>query len=156
MKRTGPPGTPSHLRILRGNPGRRPINDQEAHPEAKIPPCPSHLDDEAKKEWRSISKQLLELGLLTKIDKAALAGYCVAWSSWIEALEQLKAGKVFKTPSGYPVLSPWWAIATQADKQMHRYLTEFGLTPASRSRIHVQPPKKEESKLAKFIGGKAG
>lgn len=156
MKRSGPPRSPTHLQLLRGNPGKRAINQHEAHPDAAIPPCPSHLSKEAKKEWRSISTQLLDLGLLTKIDKAALAGYCVAWATWIEAQEELKKGKVFKTENGYPILSPWWSIATQADKQMHRYLTEFGLTPAARSRIHVQPPKKEESKLSKFLEEKTG
>ena len=151
MKRTGPPPTPTHLRLLQGNPGKRALNKNEAHPTAGIPPCPRHLDTVARKEWRTISKQLVELGLLSTIDKAALAGYCVAWAEWIEAVDRLgREGKVFKRANGNPLLSPWWTIANEANKTMYRYLTEFGLTPAARSRIHAAPPKKPESKLSKF------
>ena len=123
--------------------------------EAGIPPCPKHLNSVARKEWRSISTQLLTLGLLSTVDKAALAGYCVAWSGWIEAMEHLHTeGKVLTRANGDPCLSPWFTIATDANKTMYRYLTEFGLTPAARSCIHAAPPKNPENKLSRFLHGK--
>ena len=62
MKTPGPPPTPTNLKLLRGNPGKRKLNTNEPDPAPAIPPCPGHLDKVAKKEWRRISKELLALG----------------------------------------------------------------------------------------------
>jgi P27 family predicted phage terminase small subunit len=140
----GRPPKPTILKQLAGNPGKRALNDAEPRPPAKRPPCPPHLVGEARKEWNRMAKQLLELGLLTSVDRAALAAYCQAWAQWIEAHEKLaELGMIVKTESGYPVLSPWWTVATQSAKQMKSFLTEFGMTPGSRSRLRVNTDTKK-------------
>lgn len=152
--KSGRPSKPTALKRLAGNPGKRPLNTQEAHPELKLPSCPDHLDGEARKEWYRIGKQLVKLGLLSTIDRAALAGYCTTWGRWVEAEEALKkSGTVVKNKDGYPILSPYLVVANHALAQMRVLLTEFGLTPASRSRIHVKAPVKQEGKLLRFING---
>jgi phage terminase small subunit len=40
-----------------------------------------------------------------------------------------------KSPSGYPIQSPYLAIANRQAEIMMRIASEFGFTPASRSRI---------------------
>ena len=136
----GRPAKPTALKELAGNPGKRALNKDEPKPKQKRPSCPKHLVGEARREWGRMSKQLFELGLLTEVDRAALAGYCQAWARWVQAEEEM-GKKDFKmislTDSGYPVVSPWMGIANQAMKQMLRFLTEFGMTPASRSRVTV-------------------
>ena len=83
------------------------------------------------------------LGLVTEVDKAALAGYCQAWARWVEAEEQLtRFGAVIKSPSGYPIQSPYLPIANKALDQMTRLLVEFGMSPSSRSRVDLQPQRK--------------
>ena len=67
MKTPGPPPTPTNLKLLRGNPGKRKLNANEPDPAPAIPPCPSHLDKVAKKEWRRISKELLALGIISRL-----------------------------------------------------------------------------------------
>jgi P27 family predicted phage terminase small subunit len=85
-----------------------------------------------------MSKQLFALGLLTTVDRAALAGYCQAWADWVRAHEELNEhGMITVTEKGYPILSPWWSVATTAGKQMKAFLTEFGMSPGSRSRLQV-------------------
>ena len=42
---------------------------------------------------------------------------------------------MIKSPSGYPVQSPYIAIANRQAEIMIRIASEFGFTPASRSRI---------------------
>jgi P27 family predicted phage terminase small subunit len=73
---------------------------------------------------------------MTDIDGAALAAYCQAWARWVEAEENLvKYGVVIKAPSGFPIQSPYLAIANKAMDQMTRLLVEFGMSPSSRSRV---------------------
>lgn len=129
---------PTVIKQLEGNPGKRPLNLREPKLPAEIPPCPKHLTGEARKEWRRTSKQLAQAGLITKVDRAALAAYCQNWARWIEAEEAMRADDhqmIVYTDKGYPVVSPWLGIAERAMKQMRTFLTEFGMTPSSRSRL---------------------
>lgn len=155
----GRPPKPTHLKVMMGNPGRHPLNKNEAKPTAKIPPCPKHLGEEAKKEWRRMAKKLLSLGLFTEIDGTALAAYCQLYERWAEAEQKVRqfgmivqVGKGKENGKGYPIVTPYLQVATKALEQMRVFLTEFGLTPASRSRIHAMPPvQKEENPLERFI-----
>jgi Phage terminase, small subunit len=45
-----------------------------------------------------------------------------------------------KSPTGYPMQSPYLAIANRQAELMMRIASEFGFTPASRSRISAPPP----------------
>jgi P27 family predicted phage terminase small subunit len=145
---------PTALKALAGNPGKRALNALEPKPTG-VPTCPRHLDKEAKVEWRRISGELLTLGLLTLIDRAALAGYCSAWSRWVAAeLNIQKFGTVIKSPkSGYPVQNPYVGIANTALDQMRKFATEFGLTPASRSRLHVEADGQSTDPFEAFMAG---
>lgn len=136
---------PTKLKELAGNPGHRTLNNAEPRP-GGIPACPTHLDREARAEWKRIARELTGLGLLTSVDRAALAAYCAAYSRWVKAEEQVqKFGLVIKSPkSGYPIANPYVGIANTALDQMRRFLIEFGMTPASRSRIHVDAPGEED------------
>jgi P27 family predicted phage terminase small subunit len=114
------------------------------------------LSKDAKAEWKRISQELLAIGLLTKVDRAALAAYCQAWARWCEAERNVqKYGHVVKSPSGYPIQNPYVGIANTALDQMRKFLIEFGMTPASRSRLSVETAPKH-SKLAAFLLETAG
>jgi P27 family predicted phage terminase small subunit len=94
-------------------------------------------------EWRRIAPLLAETGLLTAIDRAALAGYCQAYGRWVEAERALEThGTLVRSASGFPVVSPYLRIADRAMRQMHSLLVEFGMTPSARSRIKAgEPPQ---------------
>lgn len=132
---------PTALKILRGNPGNRKLNRAEPKPDTRIPVCPRHLKGEARSEWRRTSRELHRLGLLTTIDRAALAAYCQVWARWVKAeCEVERIGEVVKAPeTGYPIQNPFLSVANAALKQMRAYLVEFGMTPSSRSRLTVAP-----------------
>lgn len=144
--------TPSAIKALNGNPGKRAINKNEPKPATTMPECPDHLDDEAKREWDRISKELHAAGLLTTIDRAALATYCTAWSRWVDAENQLrKHGAVVKSPSGYPIQNPYLSIANKAMTLMQKALVEFGMTPSSRSRISTEPSGEATDEIEAFL-----
>jgi P27 family predicted phage terminase small subunit len=116
--------------------GHRPLNNKEPQPTG-TPTCPRHLDKQAKAEWKRISAELISLGLLTAVDRAALAAYCQSWSRWVAAEEGIaKFGSVIKSPkSGFPIQNPHVSIANTALDSMRKFIVEFGMSPASRSRL---------------------
>src|SRR3954470_22329956 len=90
----GRPHMPTNLKVLRGTFRKDRVHSAEPQPEAAMPTCPSFLSKEAKKEWRRLSGELYILGLLTRLDRAALAGYCAAYARWAEAEAHLTGGKL--------------------------------------------------------------
>ena len=134
--RAGRKPKPSAIKILEGNPGKRPLNQNEPKPQKKAPPCPKWLEPEAKKEWKRLARTLEAMGVLTEADMAAFAGYCQAYARWKEAEERITdRGLIIRTPSGYPQQVPYISIAQQYLKLMQQFAEQFGLTPAARSRI---------------------
>jgi len=145
---------PTHLKIVTGNPGRRPINREEAapKPEPARPAPPEHLCPEAKEEWSRVAEELYPLGLLTRIDRGALAAYCQAYGRWVRAekkiaglieLNPLTDGLMIVTKAGNAIQNPLVGIANKAMADMVRYAAEFGMTPSARSRI--EPHKLRDS-----------
>ena len=133
--------TPTRLKLIAGNPGKRPINGSEPKPPGAQPTCPAHLSPTAKAEWKRLARDLNLIGLLTMIDRAALAAYCQAYGRWVEAERKLtETPPLLKTPAGYVQLSPWLTIANKERELMARFMVELGLTPSSRSRLAIQVP----------------
>ena len=127
---------PTALKVLKGNPGKRKINKDEPEPKARLPEPPDHLSDVAKEEWERTGGLLLEMGLMTELDVAALAGYCMAYSHWVIAEAALQEhGMLIKSPKGEPIRSPYWGVATKSMDQMRSFLTKFGMSPSSRSGV---------------------
>ena len=138
MARTGRPPKPTAIKALEGNPGKRPLNKNEPKPQPTAPKCPSWLTADAKKEWRRLSKELEAMGLLTRVDMAAFAGYCQAYARWKEAEEFIsKHGSILKTSTGYIQQIPQVSIAQQNLKQMRNFCSELGLSPSARSRLSI-------------------
>ena len=144
---------PTTLKVLSGNPGKRPLNEREPTPMSGGIDQPEWLDDEAKAEWDRIVPQLQAMGLLAGIDRSALASYCTVWSRWVSAEAHVrKYGSIVKSPEkGFPMKSPYLSIADQALEMMRKLMVEFGLTPSSRSRIRVPGDPEGADELDRFL-----
>lgn len=144
--------TPTALKMVRGNPGGRPLNKNEPMPPpAEIDVAPDWLSPDAATHWPLVAKQLHGAGLLTTIDTAALGLYCEAFARWMDANEKVvKLGAVVKSKHGYPIPSPYLQVSNQAYAQMVRMLTEFGMTPSSRSRCTVTKAN-DPNPYARFV-----
>lgn len=144
---------PTSIKLLQGNPGRRPVNKDEPEYNAIEADCPEHLNAVARKEWARMRDLLQSSRILTEADRSALAAYCVAWGRWVEAEENIKkTGILVKSPNGFPIQNPWLSISNKAFEQMHKLLQEFGLTPASRSKVKAIPVKDNESGVKRLLG----
>ena len=151
MGRRGPRPTPTTTLRLRGS-WRANTRPGEPRPELSTPTCPDHLTTAAQDEWKRIVPQLERLGLLSQLDRAALALYCVAYGRWATAEKDLAVlGLVVKTKDGNLIQNPYLWIANRAAKQMHEMLAEFGMTPSSRTRLSVTPPTEADSAKQRFF-----
>jgi P27 family predicted phage terminase small subunit len=62
-------------------------------------------------------------------------------------------GPVIKSKTtGAIYQNPYLAVANRAMKQMRDFLTEFGMTPSSRSRVSSGLPPVRDEKVEKFFG----
>lgn len=143
---------PTNLKILKGTYQKCRQNKNEPRPVLMIPTCPRFLSKEGRREWRRLAPELYVLGLLSEIDRAALALLCEAWATWVEAETHLqKEGRMQITKNNYQQPSPWLSVARHAAEQIRIMSNEFGMTPASRSKVTaIQPPIKKGS-LAKYL-----
>jgi len=131
---------PTALKILEGNPGKRPPHKKEPKPRAELLECPYWLrkDRLAYNEWKRIVPELYLANLLTKIDRTALELYCSQYSIYRQAMETLsKEGLITTNIRNGVKANPAAAIAREAAKLIKAMCVEFGLTPSSRSRINL-------------------
>ena len=145
---------PTHLKLVTGNPGRRPLPAVEAQAVPALPSPPPHLSDDAKVEWGRVSDELYKIGLLSGIDRASLAAYCQAYGRWAIAeraiaemgkRDLLTGGLMIKTSNGNAIQNPLVGTANKAMSDLVRYAAEFGMTPSARSRIIAAPPGDQET-----------
>lgn len=147
----GPRRKPTKLKILQGNPGKRPIKKDEIDPKVEAPGPPAHLSKNAKIEWRRIVKILVDLELMSKMDRTALAAYCVAYDRWAEAEKKIQMeGLTIETTNGNIIQNPSVGIANKAMLILHRFLVEFGMTPAARTKVTPANKKKKNEKTDFF------
>ncbi len=99
---------PTRLKLIEGNPGKRPLNPSEPRPALIIPTCPSHLNPSAKAEWKRLAHEMHALGIISNLDRGALAAYCQAYGRWVEAERKLKeTPALLKLPNGTVQANPW-------------------------------------------------
>lgn len=162
----GPKPQSNVFKLLRGNPGRRTLDLSDGvHPEVAVPSTPRHLSPEARKEWRRITVELAEVGLVSRLDRAALSIYCQTWARLVLAETALEAkrrqaaadGKdeaeaVFTqtTPTGFQRESALIRIIGKLQQDCDRYLASFGMSPSSRSR--VKPSENRQGDLFSEAG----
>jgi len=142
---------PTAIKLLEGNPGKRALNHAEPKPRVVLPRPPEHLSDDEKAKWKMTVKELYPLGLITTIDKDALAMYCVIFVRWLKAEKMVREkGEIIKTAAGNIIQNPYLSIANRALDQLNKLGAEFGMTPSSRSRVKtdlVDPDQELERML---------
>lgn len=157
MGKRGPRPQPTQLKIMRGNPGRRTISKQEPIPPADGVVMPSHLGDVASVKWEELLPLLQSVKVMTRADTEALARYCDTYEWWLATRAKLK-----KDGDTYPILNdkgevkyiaqrPEVSIANKLAMQLRQLESDFGLSPAARTSLKVEPDAKEESTLSKFL-----
>jgi len=151
---------PTRLALVRGRPAHKlPKPDKEIRAPIEEPTPPAHLSDEAKVEWGRVVSVLVQLKLMTRIDRASLAAYCQAYGRWVQAERALAAmaekdlltrALMIKTTGGNAIQNPLVGIANKAMADMVRYAAEFGMTPSARTRLQSGSAATNENPFEAF------
>lgn len=167
MTMRGKKPIPTNLKILNGNPGKRPLpkNEPRPAPVTKIPSPPSILNAPAKAAWKRLAPELDRLGLLTVSDLETFTVACQSYGIWVECEKYFKqkdpdTGKPYgrtykytnKNGSTNEIERPEVKIGQKAIDHFKAFMTEFGLTPASRTRIEVKPAEGDDP-MEKILSG---
>jgi P27 family predicted phage terminase small subunit len=157
MGKRGPKPTPTKLKVLRGNPGNRPINKSEPQPSADGVVMPPHLGEVAAAKWAEVLPLLQAVKVMTRADIEALARYCDTYEWWLATRAKLK-----KEGDTYPILNdkgdvkyiaqrPEVSIAHKLAVQLRQLEQDFGLNPSARTGLHVEEPKQENEDDARMF-----
>jgi len=150
---------PTHIKIVRGNPGKRALPATEPRPAAGIPKMPGKLSTRARRAWKSIGPELERMGVLTVADGTALELLCDAYAEWRDARDVvIRDGATYETVSKHGTMTrtrPEVAIASDAWRRIAVMLREFGLTPSSRTKVDRVPNDKPEANPFADLGATA-
>lgn len=146
---------PTQIKLISGNPGKRPLPRNEPILPPVLPEPPEFVQGAALQEWHRIAPLLHGAGLLTALDGAALGAGCQSYGIFVEATANIrKSGTVIKSIQGQPMMSPYLKVANIALQQWTRMLAEFGMTPSSRSRVTVAAAPQDDPFEAFLRGGR--
>ena len=120
--------------------------------------APSDLNEWGQRYWLDIMEEYQRLGIITRVDVGALHSVCYWYGLMNEAADivsakglEVEVEKVTPKGESYTVTetNPMIAVADKAFKNYIAMCREFGLTPASRTRISA-PDQKDGDKFAEF------
>jgi P27 family predicted phage terminase small subunit len=129
---------PTEIKKAKGNPGGRPLNEDEPVYSKKANP-PDWLSDRATAEWYRLAPELESMGLLQSVDRAVMAEYCEAWAEveWAE-LDIQANGRIMQFSSGYQQQRPSVGIRNKAHDRIRKCSALLGLSPSDRQSIKAE------------------
>ena len=161
---------PNVLRLIAGNPSRRPLNDEpEAVGDLLAPP--EAMTDEQKAEW-NYALDNAPLGLLRQLDRVLFSQWCIASCDVTRAEIAIReegevvnrggdqritinpdGSQVKSVRSASKMLNPWVRARRDAFDRLMKATSELGFSPTSRSRITLSG-KKEANRFSNNAASK--
>jgi P27 family predicted phage terminase small subunit len=139
MGRRGPPPQPTKLRILSGNPGKRPINHREPQPIGP-PQRPDFITGSAAEDWDRVIASMPP-GFFTAADTPTLAVFCVSLTLHRAALAQVaRGGLTSKGLDGQAIVNPMVGVVAREAQLVLRASDRLGLSPAARVGLEMPAP----------------
>lgn len=164
---------PTSQQIAEGDPRRQGVHKLEEKLKAEarstrgLPRCPSHLKGLARTAWRMWTQELERMNLDCRPDAPMLEGACIAYQTAIECHELIqKQGRLIPRRAVDPEtnqltvvgIKPHPAVAQMnaAWMVMRAFCSEFGLSPASRSRLALEKPADADDELLAILSRPRG
>lgn len=134
---------PTQLKVLHGERNKDRLNENEPEAPSGRPPMPDGFDKVGQTAWRALCRSLEALGILSTVDSHALEIYCHCYSGYREALAKVGEFGQVLVQNGIPKRNPYVTEVHMHRAEIMKMQSEFGLTPSSRSRLHVAKAAKE-------------
>lgn len=152
----GPLPKPREVKEGMGNPGKRAMKTAPARV-AGLPDMPSTFKGDAKACWVEVVDLLAKRGQLTLDSRRSLVALCEVFAHREKLRKDLERKGYFhtvKTTAGDRVEKARPAVAAfqDADRRYLNWLTHFGLTDATRGKVHVDPRNAPGDKSGRDAG----
>jgi P27 family predicted phage terminase small subunit len=154
--RSGPPKTPTAIRLLRGNPSKKAISATEPKPTTGLPAKPE-LPPDAAVIWDATVAILAGVpGLLTIADGATVELFARTFAryrqleAFVEAHGPVLVLRDDKGEVRYAQPAPQASLAAKLLPQLRGLAAELGLNPSARSRIDL-PAAAPVDELSAFL-----
>ena len=145
---TGRKPKPTHIKLVNGNPGHRPLNKHEPVFSDEVPEPPAWLPTFAKEFFLEVRKIIVAANYGSAANIHALTLLAVHLAEIRRCTELIEAdGELTgSTMSGGDKIRVEVSIRLESSKRVQSLLAEFGLTPAAASRI-VVPSKQKNNRF---------
>ena len=131
---SGPRPTPSHLKVLRGTGQPCRMNPEEPKPDIvhAVPPPPETLNADGKQAWNEIAKTLTDIGVLTVADLGMLEVLATQFGMFRKLRKEVYKNGMTDTDGK---TTDEMKTLLQLGEALRKGKIEFGLTPASRTKV---------------------
>jgi P27 family predicted phage terminase small subunit len=154
----GRPPKPTALKVLHGTTRPDRANSSEPTPPAGPVSPPSWLRGRARTLFKARAALLVGMKVATTADADALALYCAAYTEFIECDEFIREhGRSYTSvgEGGITIRRPHPEVRMRADawRRVQRMASEFGLSPSSRSKLHIESGEEPADPFAEWERG---
>jgi P27 family predicted phage terminase small subunit len=152
----GPQPKPTQLKLIEGNPGKRPINTNEVKPVGALRK-PAHITGTIGDEWDRVISAMPP-GFYTEADVPVLTIYCEALVMRRNALaivakpKEEGGGLVVKGSAGQDAAHPMIAVAKGQAEIILRAADRLGMSPAARTRLDAPDEEDPDETENRFFG----
>ena len=131
---------PTALKLLEGARPCRINANEPKPPAARQARCPSWLGADAKRFWKRYRPLLKQAGILAETDHAMFEALCSTYGRCMELQRVIdEHGPTYRRDNGLEKIRPEFSALMQYNRTFLDFSRDFGMTPASRSRINATP-----------------
>ena len=123
-------------------------SDRHAGPRPAVvkPTAPEGLNEKALAMWKKLSPIICEMGIYTAADELALRMLCESYALYVEACDDIDAKgtyitQVNRTGNEYYTDNPSVKARGKYWREVVEVCRQFGMTPVSRTGLHVGKPE---------------
>lgn len=156
MGKRGAKPAPSAMKLLLGNPGRRPISEHEVTPDSSAPVCPDWLGEVGRAYWQAVM-DAMPSGFIRSVDGQLLSQYCHAWEEFHLSRKALETeGRSVTSDNGVTRVNPTLTVMNNAADRIRRLAACFGFSPADRVGLDFGGEDQPDDPLLSMMAARAG
>lgn len=145
---------PLEQKILNGNAGKRPLNkNAPVYDKLDIHTAPPDLlNEDGKRMWGFLLRELVPQGVLCITDIQAVANYCIAYQNLCQSTRDIeKYGGTIVDDTGNLKRNPAYVTQKEAESMMRSIGSGLGLDPSSRQRLTGKADEQASNPFAELL-----